>query len=315
MGANRRAEPVSRSWASVSPRSSRRQPAEVSAALGGRLTHSLQSRSQEFLQDEEEAGEVGELLQALQLATRQLPGQGPLPSEDSRPQVSVAEQQLIKLTTALDESCKRESAVERRLKEAHAERQELLSELAKQREERERMVQGLTKAIPSSSHEKLVQQLSYGYRQLETLQQDRLTAQERQRCQAYGQQLVDLEAEVYDRGRELVLARQSAQDLQTIRFLSNLEQKRCSFLERQLDEQAKVYPWLRERQAQMEEYRQLGSIYHDELQAASEIVEALRAESQAWEQRVKEESAASSSRDSPPDGTAAAKEFRHAPGR
>jgi len=251
---------------------------------------SFEAEKRELIKDEAVAGEVGELLQALQLATRQISVKAAQMIEAPRQAQAPAAVtgQLGALARALAESKAREDALQSSIKEAEAERQELKAELEKQGLERARLVQGLTKVVSSTNHDHLVSQLSYGYRQLQVLQEERLTAQERQRCQAYGQQLVELEAEVYDRGRELVLARQSAQELQTIRVLASLEQKRCSFLERQLDDQAKVWPWLREKQAQLEEYRQLATIYHEELRSASEIVEVLQAESQSWEDRLKE---------------------------
>merc|ERR1740123_2584587 len=50
-----------------------------------------------------------------------------------------------------------------------------------------------------------------------------------------------------------------------------------------------IFPWLREKQAQLEEYKLLSTVYQDELRAATETVESLRCESQVWERRILEE--------------------------
>lgn len=170
----------------------------------------------------------------------------------------------------------------------------LRTELGEQRVENDRLAQCLLQVVPTASHKQIVQQLGYGYQQTLSAQEDQLAVQAHRLQQAYGQMLVELESEVCDRERELVRARQGMQDLRTAQCLAGLEQRRCAFLQREVDQQSEVVLWLRRKQEELDDYRQISAIYRDELSTATELVDVLRAENNAWEHAL---AAASGARD------------------
>lgn len=186
----------------------------------------------------------------------------------------------------------RHRIIESRVQACQAEARKLRTEIDEQRIESNRLAHRISEGIPIPSHNQIAQQLSHGYQQMRVVQEARLVAQEQQLRQACGQMLVDLESEICDRERDLALARKNAQDLESMRRLESVEQRRCAFMQRALDEQNNVWPWLRQKQEELDEYRQVASIYQDELSTANELADVLRAENHAWEGRLTSETAA-----------------------
>lgn len=176
------------------------------------------------------------------------------------------------------------------MEECRAEHRELRKVLYERKAKNSRLAQDLAGVVPFSNHNHVVEQMSYGYSKLRGMQEDRLLTLQQRWCQAHGESLVQLESEACQREQELHEHRLNAEELATVMRLTSIEHRRGEFLEKHVEDQAKVWPRLVEQQTQVEEYRQLATIYCDELHAASEIVEALRAESSVWERRVHEES-------------------------
>merc|ERR1740129_431051 len=210
-------------------------------------------------------------------------GTGPAPAQDR-----------------LAEHRSRRDAIGVKAQECRMEERELKSELEAERRGCQELALALRKAVPVAKHDQIVQQLSHGYRQLCQIQEDKLFAEQRAKAQAQTQLLVELESQVCDREREAILSKQSAQKLVTVKLLTTLENRRCNFLQKQMDEQSMIFPWLREKQAQLEEYKLLSTVYQDELRAATETVESLRCESQVWERRILEEVKEEAARRAPP---------------
>jgi len=154
------------------------------------------------------------------------------------------------------------------------------------------MLVSLASAREDPGGEGIAQQLSQGYHQLRAIQENNLAAVQRQHCQAYGTQLADLEAQVWDRERSLLLSKRHALgELGTLKGLVSLEKRQGASLQRRVQDQSRVWPCLAEQQAQIEAYHNLAAIYREEFHTASELVDALRSESQTWERRVFDESA------------------------
>jgi len=187
------------------------------------------------------------------------------------------------------------ASIGRGVEACQARQRELASGRDLQQSRTERLFYDFRQIATTSDGDEAVQELSRSYCQLRVAQEEHVLIHQQELCQAYGLELGELEGEVHERQRALLSHSQDGQDLDKLRELAELEKRRREFLERQVVEQSRVWPWLVEQQAQLEEYQHLSSIYSEELAAASETVDALKAESEVWRQRVFEESSAAAS--------------------
>jgi nicotinamide mononucleotide adenylyltransferase len=171
------------------------------------------------------------------------------------------------------------------------ERSLVQSEMDQQRKETESLAKLLEETISFANHRHIVLQLSQEYQQMRVIHEQRLIAEEQEANQAAGVRLAQLESEVSDRARDVILVRKQKRDLEVVHQLESVEKRRCEMLQQQLDEQSQVWPWLRRRQEELDEHSQLAAIYRDELNSATELADVLKAENRTLEHRLSSESA------------------------